>query len=170
MPEQTPMPTPQSTPQQKGRRILAVLLIALILAAVIWAIFYFSKKSAERDENFDTKAEATGITVDDALEEVYARSGAIVEVQATYIVLQSESVRNGSVYEQLFKVKTTDTTEYTERTFAIDSTDKQEMGMTRNALAVGDFIRASTTENIVSKDVFTATMIQRYQQNENSSQ
>ncbi|MFA6512294.1 MAG: hypothetical protein WCV86_04195 [Patescibacteria group bacterium] len=147
------------------------LIILLVLVLLAFVIILFIQKSREVDttvESFDPKAVATDIQIDDALEKIYTRSGEIVELEDDYMVISSQAVRNGTVYEQRFMILVTDTTEYQERHLAFGETELTTAGMTASELTLGDTINATSSENIVNQDVFTATRIERYSIEEES--
>lgn len=141
---------------------IAMLAIALLLTLVLFLVVYVRDQGLrEARETFDAQVENTGLAVDDALREIYSRSGEILEVGEDYLVIRSQAVRDGELMRQSFKVLLTDETTFTERTFSLESTARAETGIRKSALAVGDTVRASTDQNIRDDDVYTATRVER---------
>lgn len=166
----TSQPIPQSPfPLHKKQVQLSLLLLVLALAIILLLLAIFTEKKRGEEAVFDAQAKATGIMAPNALEAIYARSGEILEIGGDYYIIQSESVLNDQRYEQRYKIMVTDTTTFTDRIYSLESTDRNEVGMTRSALTVGDIVRASTNQNIVGLDVFTAQNIERYTYQDYSS-
>lgn len=162
MPEQKPQRAEGATPFPLQHHGLIILIVVILLAMLIILLIRLKQGTEESSNTFNPQAVATGKMVDDALEEVYTLSGKILEIGDTYYVLSSESVRDGQVYSQRFKVTVTSETLYGEKHISFAGAASSDVAIPRSSLVLGDTVRVISKENIANADVFAATEIQRY--------